>query len=198
MSNMDKKNRSIDEIKALAETEALSKKAKHNGNEENHEEKSDDASSLNPVTVKCDNSSSASASSNPPTAAEIAAVLQSPPGAFFYQMAATVLETGVDGNELMKFLQSKSKWLPVSLIVEHILPLLDRVSRNRLCSTYKELHAASRKVTPPWPFKRRLHTPGQRGSVYSVAFSPDSELLASGGVDRIIRICDWADGLAHR
>ena len=114
MSNMDKKNRSIDEIKALAETEALSKKAKHNGNEENHEEESDDASSLNLVTVKGGNSSAASASSNPPSAEDVAAFLQSSPDAFFHRMAATVLETGVDGNELMKFLQSKSKWLPVS------------------------------------------------------------------------------------
>ena len=106
-------------------------------------------------------------------------------------MAATVLETGVDGEESS---QSESKLLPVSVIVEHILPLLDRVSRNRLCSTYKELHAASRKVHTPWPFKRRgLHT-ALGDDIYSVAFSPSSELLASGGSDRIIRIWDRADG----
>ena len=36
-------------------------------------------------------------------------------------------------EELMQFLQSKSRWLPASVIVQHILPLLDRVSQNRLC-----------------------------------------------------------------
>jgi WD40 repeat protein len=104
----------------------------------------------------------------------------------------------VGGEESMQLLQqSKSRWLPVSVIVEHILPLLDRVSRNRLCSLYKELYAASRKVTPPWPFKRRLRTAGGRGHTHyvnSVAFSPDSELLASGGDDGIIHIWDRTDG----
>ena len=107
-------------------------------------------------------------------------------------MAATFLETGVDGEESS---QSELGWLPVSVIVEHILPLLDRVSRNRLCSTNKELHATSRKVTnPPWPFKRRLHA-GGHANVHSMAFSPDSESLASGSDDGIIRIWDRADGL---
>ena len=174
---MDDKKRSIDESKPLVETEASSKATKHTKSELQYEEKP---------------------ASSPPIAREIAAVLQSSPEAFFHQMAAIVLETSVDGEELMRFLQSKSKWLPVSVIVEHILPLLDRVSRNRLCSTYKELYAASRKVHTPWPFKRRMHTDGQRGSVYSVAFSPDSELLASGGDDGIIRIWDRADGLCTR
>ena len=85
--------------------------------------------------------------------------------------------------------------LPVSVLVEHVLPLLDRASRNRLCSTSKEVYAASRNVTnpAPWPFKRRLHL-GGRGNVYSVAFSPDSQLMASGGSDYVIRIWDRTDG----
>jgi WD40 repeat protein len=205
---MDDKKRSIDDIKQLAETEASSKAAKHTENVGQYEENADypstrdssktvdDASSLfNLVTVKRDSSSAASASSIPPTAGEIAAVLQSSPDAFFHQLAATFLESGVDGKELMQLLQSKSKWLPTSLIVEHIMPLLDRVSRNRLCSTYKELHAASHKIHTPWPFTRRGLPAGRPASVRSLAFSPDSVLLASGGYDMIIRIWDRADGL---
>jgi WD40 repeat protein len=202
---MDEKKRSIDQIKPLAETEALSRMAKHTGNEGEYEEETDDsfvrapsnsaddASSMNRLTVKAGHSSAASTSCNPPTAEEIAAILQSSPEAFFHQLASTFLETGVDGEELMQFLQSKSKWLPVSVIVEHILPFLDRVSQNRLCSTYKELHAASLKDHTPWPFKRRLHAVG-RAYVYSVAFSPDSELLVGGGDDTIIRIWDRTGG----
>ena len=206
MSNMDENNRSIDETKSLAETEALSKAAKHMGDERKYEEESDvsstrassntvdETSSVNRMKEKGDDSSAASASSNPPKAEEIAALLQSSPKACVHQMAATFLEFGVGGEELMTLLQSKTKWLPVSLIVEHILPLLDRVSWNRLCSSYKELYAARRKVTnPPWPFKGRLHA-GGHGNVYSVAFLLDSELLTSGGSDRIIRIWDRTDG----
>jgi WD40 repeat protein len=153
----------------------------------------DDASSLNLVTSKGDDSSAASASSNPPTAADIAASQQSSPEVFSTQPDATFLETGVDGDEWMQLLQSKSKWLPVSVIVEHILPLLDRVSQNRLCSIYKELHAASHKAHAPWPFKRRLHAVG-REYLRSVAFSSDSKLLAGACDDRIIRIWDRTDG----
>jgi WD40 repeat protein len=142
-------------------------------------------------------SAAASTSRNPPTAEEIVAILQSSPVAFFHQLASTFLKTGVNGEELMQLLQSKSKWLPVGVIVEHILPLLDRVSRNRLCSTSKELHAASREVNPPWPFKRRLHAAGD-AYLHYVAFSPDSELLAGGGSDASIRIWDRADGRCTR
>ena len=84
--------------------------------------------------------------------------------------------------------------LPVSVIIEHVLPLLDRVSWNRLCSTFEELYANSRKVHTPWPFKRRLYA-GGRGNVYSVPFLPDNELLASGGRDDIIRIWNRTEGL---
>jgi WD40 repeat protein len=193
---MDEKKRSIDEIKPLAETVALPKEEKY-GNEGKYEEESDDAfaqaPSLNRTTVKGDNSSAASASSNPPTAEEIAAFLQSSPEAFFHQFAATFLETGVDDKDMMRFLQPKSDGLPMSVIAEHVLPLLDRVSRNRLCTTCKELHAVSRTVNQSWPFKRRLHDGGGEDE-NSVAFSPDSELLASAGDDGIIRIWDRACG----
>jgi WD40 repeat protein len=105
-------------------------------------------------------------------------------------MVANFLETGIPIHPS----KSSSKWLPVSVIVEYILPLLDRVSRNRLCSTYKELYADnSRKGIPPWPLKRRLHNGGPN-NVYAVAFSAGSELLASGDADGIIRIWGRADG----
>jgi WD40 repeat protein len=174
---MDEKKRSIDATKPLGETEASSKTAKHTGNEEKYEEESDDphsarapsngaddTSSTNRIlTVKAGHSSDASTSCNPPTAEGIAA------------------------------LQSKSKWLPVGVIVEHILPLLDRVSWNRLGSTNKELYAASREVNPPWPFRRRLHA-DRHAYLHYLAFSPNGELLAGAGSDEIIYIWDRADG----
>lgn len=86
---------------------------------------------MNRVKVKGrDHSSAVSASSNPPpTAEEIAVGQQSSPEASLHQLAATFLETGMDIEESS---QSKSEWLPaVSVIVEHILPLLDRVSVTR-------------------------------------------------------------------
>ena len=89
--------------------------------------------------------------------------------------------------------------LPISVILTHVLPLLDRVCRNRLCSTYWELYVASRKVYTPWPFKRRLQQArkGRHWTVYSTDFSPNRELLASRSGDGIIRIWKRADGSVH-
>jgi WD40 repeat protein len=56
------------------------------------------------------------------------------------------------------------------------VPFLGRVSLNRLFSVNREIQAAGRTVTLPWPEKRfYVHS-----HVYSVAFSPDGGLLVCG------------------
>jgi hypothetical protein len=47
-------------------------------------------------------------------------------------------DAGVDGKQLKEFVSFiVLPPIPVNVIREHILPLLDRVSFNRLCSTHK-------------------------------------------------------------
>jgi dipeptidyl aminopeptidase/acylaminoacyl peptidase len=135
-------------------------------------------------------SSSTQTAYNLPTPEEIAVVLQLGPGKYFQQLASHILEMGIDGKQLKEFIFSFLPRIPMNVIREHILPLLDRVSWNRYCSTYKEIHDASRKMTPPWPYKS-IET-GSRLS--STVFSPDGGLLACGCVDGIIRIWDRKNG----
>jgi WD40 repeat protein len=75
--------------------------------------------------------------------------------------------------------------LPTLLWIEHVLPLLDRVSWNRCCATFKELYAASRIVNSPWP-KKIICVAGS----LSLAISPDGGLLALGSYNGIVRILD--------
>jgi WD40 repeat protein len=79
--------------------------------------------------------------------------------------------------------------LPTLLWIEHVLPLLDRVSWNRLCATFRELYEATRIVNPPWP-KKIISGVG----ALSLAFSRDGGLLASGSGDGIVRIRDRRNG----
>jgi WD40 repeat protein len=138
--------------------------------------------------------SATQASCQLPTPEELAAVLQSGPGEFYQQLASQIQDAGIDGKQLKEFVFSVLPRIPVNVIMEHMLPLLDRASFNRLCSAYKEIHNASRKMTPPWPQKRL-----QAGSsVWSTAFSPDGEVLACGCKDGIIHIWDRKDGRCTR
>jgi WD40 repeat protein len=135
-----------------------------------------------------------SASSDLPTPEELAAVLQLGPGKYFQQLALHVSEMGIDGKQLKEFIFSFVPHIPMNVIQEHMLPLLDRVSWNRVCSMNKEIHDASRKMTPPWP-KKRL----QAGSpVRPTVFTPDGRLLACGCEDGIIRIWDRMNGQCNR
>jgi WD40 repeat protein len=133
------------------------------------------------------------ASSNLPTPEEIAAVLQLGPGKYFQQLASQILEIGIDGKQLKEFIFSFLPPIPMNVIREHILPLLDRVSWNRYCSTQKEIHDASQNVTPPWPYKSL-----EMGSAaQSMAISPVG-VLACGCNDGIIRIWDPRYGRCNR
>jgi WD40 repeat protein len=129
-------------------------------------------------------------SCNLPTPEEIAAVLELGPGKYFEQLASRILEMGIDGKQLRKFVFSVVPHVPVNVVLRQMLPLLDRVLWNRVCSMNKEIHDASRGVVPPWPYKRL-----QTGSIArSLVFSPDGGLLACACNNGIIRIWDRSDG----
>jgi uncharacterized protein with WD repeat len=129
-----------------------------------------------------------------PTPEKIATVLLLGSSEYFQQLALHVLEMGIDGKRLKEFIFSFLPPLPMNLIREHILPLLDRVSWNRYCSTSKEIHDASRKATPPWPY-----TSLQADSpLRSLAFSPDGRLLACGCDGGIIRSWDRVHGTCNQ
>jgi hypothetical protein len=123
-------------------------------------------------------------SSNLPTPEEIAAVLQLGSSKYFQKLSLHVLEMGIDGKQLKEFIFSFLPPIPMNVIRGHILPLLDRVSWNRYCSTTKEIYDTSRNVTPPWPYKSL-----EIGSrLWSLAFSPDSGSLACACTDGAIHI----------
>jgi WD40 repeat protein len=81
-------------------------------------------------------------------------------------------------------------FIPTTVIVEHILPLLDRETWVVMCCTCRELYNVSRSLGPPWP-----HRIIQVGSaVKSVAFSPNGELLASGSSNGMVRVWKKSNG----
>jgi WD40 repeat protein len=100
-----------------------------------------------------------------------------------------------DGSVSTRTRSKKSKpiipQLPTLLWIEHVLPLLDRVSWNRLCAAFRELYEATRNLNSPWPQKKSLRLGSK---MLSLAFSPDGGLLASGSIDRIVRIWDRRNG----
>jgi WD40 repeat protein len=125
-----------------------------------------------------------------PTSEEIAAVLQLGSSKYFQQLALHILEMGIDGKQLKEFIFSFLPPIPMNVIREHILPLLDRVSWNRYCSTQKEIHDASRSLTPPWPYKSL-----EMGStVRSLVFSPDGGLIACACDNGVICMWDRING----
>jgi WD40 repeat protein len=100
-----------------------------------------------------------------------------------------------DGSVSTRTRSKKSKpiipQLPTLLWIEHVLPLLDRVSWNRLCATFRELYEATRNLNSPWPQKKSLRLGSK---MLSLAFSPDGGLLASGSGDGIVHILDRRNG----
>jgi hypothetical protein len=121
------------------------------------------------------------------------------PGNFFYQLAAKLVDKGVDGNRLMAWVDSLVPEIPPTILVEHILPMLDdRRSFNRLRSVSKETYDTSQKliangkITPPWPSLKSTRT--ATVCVSSVAFSPDGGYLAFGGESKVVYIWNGRDG----
>jgi WD40 repeat protein len=80
--------------------------------------------------------------------------------------------------------------IPTAVIVDYILPLLDRETWIKLCCICRELYEASRGIGPPWP-----HTSLFVGSaVFNVVFSPNGQLLASAALDRVVRVWSRSNG----
>lgn len=67
--------------------------------------------------------------------------------------------------------------LPSTLLMEHVMPFLDRITWNRLATCNKETYEASKLLKcPPWPTSLHL----KRDSIFALAFSPDGTTLAAG------------------
>jgi hypothetical protein len=75
--------------------------------------------------------------------------------------------------------------LPSTLLMEHVMPFLDRITWNRVATCNKETYQASKLLKcppPPWPTSL-LHL--ERDSIFALAFSPDGTSLAAG--------CDYGE-----
>lgn len=71
--------------------------------------------------------------------------------------------------------------LPLTLLMEHVMPFLDRIAWNRFATCNKETYQASKLLhkcgpPPPWPSILNL----ERDSIFALAFSPDGTTLAAG------------------
>jgi hypothetical protein len=82
------------------------------------------------------------------------------PGEFGAVLGQKILEKGIDGDQLLDWLNSveakAEKPIATDVFCQHshlFLQFLDRVSWNRLCSTNSQIYSCSRSVTPPWPQK---------------------------------------------
>lgn len=109
-----------------------------------------------------------------------------------HQQCAVVCLASPAINET-KFQREPLTATPNDVFLKHLhlfVPLLDRKSLNGLCSANREIHAAGRTVALPWPVKSLR----VGWYVYSVAFSPDSGLLACGCFNGRIYTRNRTDG----
>jgi hypothetical protein len=132
------------------------------------------------------------------TAVVLSRALGAIPGEFGAVLGLKILEKRIDGDQLLKLLNSvaaKAEDEPIvtDVFCKHshlFLPFLDRVSWNHRCSVNSQIHNCSRSVSPPWPQKiLRVGSP-----VISVAFSPDGECLACGSADGMVRLWNNRNG----
>ena len=71
--------------------------------------------------------------------------------------------------------------IPLTLLMEHVMRFLDRITWNRFATCNKETYEASKLLhkcgpPPPWPTILNL----ERDSIFALAFSPDGTTLAAG------------------
>ena len=131
------------------------------------------------------------------TTVDISRALRAIPGELGALLPQKILEKRIDGDQLLDLLNSveapEEEPVVTDVFCKHsdlLLPYLQRVPWDRLCSMNRQIYDCSRSVTPLWPQKLL-----QVGSpIISMAFSSDGEWLACGSDDGTVRLWNGRNG----